>query len=202
MKIQKNAVLPVSKIMKYFGNVENIGNGRFVDKVFFFLLMKHAKNNSKDLLTIKKQDIPSIEEMTRYLINGNNMINPNEIGKDELKKTAVHEVGHAVARLLLFKEPGIKRITINAEGTGTLGYVMYKNTGGYTQSKQILLNKIKVSLAGIGAEKVFYDDFENGGTSDLEKATDTARNMITRYGMSDLGLARSFPSCRQADRCL
>ena len=190
MKIQKNAVLPVSKIMKYFGNVENIGNGRFVDKVFQEILMKHAKNNSKDLLTIKKQDIPSIEEMTRYLINGNNMINPNEIGKDELKKTAVHEVGHAVARLLLFKEPGIKKITINAEGTGTLGYVMYKNTGGYTQSKQILLNRIKVSLAGIGAEKVFYDDFENGGTSDLEKATDTARNMITRYGMSDLGLAR------------
>lgn len=44
------------------------------------------------------------------------------------RRTAVHEIGHATIRYILEKLPGIKKITINAEGTGTLGYVEYNNT--------------------------------------------------------------------------
>ena len=190
MKIEESAKEDVKKVIKYFCNVDNIGNGRFVDKLLQEILMKHAKNNSDDIITIKQQDIPTIQEMTSCIFRGQSMIDPSKITEEAQKNTAIHEVGHAILRLILFKEPGIKKITINAEGTGTLGYVAHKGTSGYTQSKTELLNMIKVSLAGMGAEKVYLGEYCNGNTSDLEHATRIARNMVTRYGMSKFGLAQ------------
>ena len=190
MKIEESAKEDVKKVIKYFCNVDNIGNGRFVDKLLQEILMKHAKNNSDDIITIKQQDIPTIQEMTSCIFRGQSMIDPSKITEEAQKNTAIHEVGHAILRLILFKEPGIKKITINAEGTGTLGYVAHKGTSGYTQSKTELLNMIKVLLAGMGAEKVYLGEYCNGNTSDLEHATRIARNMVTRYGMSKFGLAQ------------
>ena len=178
------------KIMKYFENVENIGNGRFVDRVLQETFLNHAKNCSDNLEIIKKEDIPTIKEITKLLLNGENMIDIDNISKDDLYRTAAHEVGHAVVRLLLTKKAGIKKITINAEGTGTLGYVQYSIASeGYTESKEELRNKIKISLAGMCAEKVFFGSYENGNSSDLKKATRIAEYMIRYYGMSDLGFA-------------
>lgn len=54
---------------------------------------------------------------------------------------------------------------------------------------QALEDNIKISMAGMAAEKVFVGTFENGNTSDLEKATGIAKSMVTRYGMSDIGFA-------------
>ena len=175
--------------MKYFSNVENIGNGRFVDKVMQETLMKHAKNRKENIGLIPSENIPTIKEMTEVIFNGQNMIDVTKITKEALKRTAVHEVGHAVVRLLLFKNPGIKKITINAEGTGNLGYVLHSNdSSGYTRGKTALLNEIKTRLAGMGAEEVYFGEFENGNTSDLEGATHIANMMITKFGMSNLGL--------------
>lgn len=99
--------------------------------------------------------------------------------------------GHAVARYLLTETPGIKKITINAEGRGTLGYVRHKRwIGSYTPGKTSLLNDIKINLAGLACESVYFGEYESGGSSDIEQATATAYNMITRLGMSDIGLAK------------
>lgn len=190
MLIDEEAKEDVKSIMKYFCNVNNIGNGRFVDKVLQEIIMKHAKNNSEDITKIKKEDIPTVQEMTSCMFRGQSMIDPSKINEEAKRDTAIHEVGHAIVRLLLFKEPGIKKITINAEGTGTLGYVKHSGTSGYTQSKTELSNMMKVSLAGMAAEQVYLGEFSNGNTSDLKNATGIARNMITRYGMSKLGLGQ------------
>ena len=188
--LENEAKAEVMKIMKYFENVENIGNGRFVDRVLQETFLNHAKNCSDNLEIIKKEDIPTIKEITKLLLNGENMIDLDKISKDDLYRTAAHEVGHAVVRLLLTKKAGIKKITINAEGTGTLGYVRYSIASeGYTESKEELRNKIKISLAGMCAEKVFFGSYENGNSSDLKKATRIAEYMIRYYGMSDLGFA-------------
>ncbi len=189
MILEDDAKEEVLKIMRYFESVDNIGNGRFVDKVIQETFLKHAINNSDKIEVIVKEDIPSIEQMTKSLLDGNNMINLNEITEEDLYRTAVHEVGHATARYVLTKESGIKKITINAEGTGTLGYVRYKNTGSYTKSKEEILNTVMISLAGMASEQIFLGNFDNGNGLDLRKATRLLENMIRYSGMSSLGLA-------------
>ena len=120
MKLEEEAKENVATLMKYFHNVENIGNGRFVDRVFQEALMKHAKNQKRQIDIIKKEEIPTIQEMTKQIFNGDYMIDPSRITDEDKKEVAIHEVGHALLRYLLFETPGIKKIVINAEGTGTL----------------------------------------------------------------------------------
>ena len=191
LKIDESAKSKVFEIMNYFCKVENIGNGRFVDKVLQAILLKHAENKSDNIDTIVEKDIPTIQEITETLLNGENMINPEKITEQSLRKTAIHEIGHAFVRYKLYQKPGILKITINLEGTGTLGYVQYKSEeGAYVRTKTVLLNEIKVCLAGMASEEVFLKEFANGNTSDLEKATNIAKNMITKYGMSRLGFGQ------------
>lgn len=189
--IEDKAKNKVLEIMNYFCSVENIGNGRFVDKVFQEIILNHAKNKNAEISVIKEEDIPTIKEMTESLFNGDKMINPEKISDKDLKETAIHEIGHAIMQYKLYKTSGIIKITINPEGGGTLGYVKHKTTEGkYVSNKSTLLKKIKVALAGMASEEEFIGEFSNGNTSDLKQATRIAKNMVTKYGMSDLGFAQ------------
>jgi len=180
----------VKSLMQYFCNVENIGNGRFVDKVLQETLLKHSRNGYIDIKNIDECDIPTVQEVIEVIYNKSNMINPEDITEEAKRKTAIHEVGHAVLRLLLFSKPGIKKITINVEGTGTLGYVSLDEKGSFTQSKSTLLKRIQVLLAGMAAEEIYFGEFENGNRSDLKKATNIAKRMVTEFGMSSLGFGQ------------
>ena len=199
IEIDDKVLEEVKAIMKYFYKVQNIGNGRFVDKVISKTLLKHSENHVKkqddtqddenSVIHIEVDDLPTIQELTKTLLDGNNMIDPSKINPEDLRKTAIHEIGHATVGFLLMNNR-IKKITCTAEGFGALGYVESESsTTSYTQSKKELLNRIQMLLAGIGAEEVFLGFYKNGGSSDLEKATNIARRIITQYGMSDLGLA-------------
>ena len=191
LTIEDKAKNKIVEIMNYFCNVENIGNGRFADKVFQEILIKHAKNMDGEISKIKEIDIPTIKEITNSLFNGDRMINPEAISEEDLRETAIHEIGHALVRYKLYNTPGIIKITINPEGRGTLGYVRHKiEEGQYVSHKSVLLNEIKVCLAGMAAEEEFIGEFSNGNSSDLENATRVAKNMITRYGMSELGFGQ------------
>ena len=181
----------VHGIMQYFESVENIGNGRFVDKVVQNTLLKMAQNRNSELSKILPEHIPTVKEMTDTLLGGKEMIDPSKISEESLRKTAAHEVGHATVCYLLTQKLGIKKITVKAEGMGTLGYVKYKENDEYLiYKKSFLLNRIKTCLAGMIAEDVYFGEHANGNTSDLEQATNLAYNMITKYGMSDLGYAQ------------
>ena len=186
--IDEGADQKIFDLMNYFNRVENIGNGRFADKVFHEILMKHAKNADKEVAVIKEQDIPTINEMTACLFNGEKMINPDIIDDEALRRTAIHEIGHAFVRYKLYGNPAIIKITIKPEGTGTLGYVRNDiSKFSYTSGKTQKHNWIKILLAGMGAEEVFLGEFDDGNGSDLEKATAIAKNMVMLHGMSDLG---------------
>lgn len=192
LKIEDDAKGNVEQVMKYFCNVENNGNGRFVDKVVQNTLLKLAKKDG-DITLVTKECIPSIQDMTRTMFAGESMINPDFIDEKSQRRTAIHEIGHATIRYVLEKLPGIKKITINAEGTGTLGYVEYNNTNfKYTSSKNEYLNRICGLLGGMCNEIVYFGEHESGNGSDLEKASKIVTNMITRFGMSDMGLY-TFP---------
>ena len=181
----------VHSVMQYFESVENIGNGRFVDKVVQNTLLKMAQNRNAELSVILPEHIPTVKEMTDTLLGGKDMIDPTKISEESLRKTAAHEVGHAAVSYLLTKKLGIKKITVKAEGMGTLGYVKYKEQDEYLiYKKSFILNRIKTCLAGMVAEDIYFGEHANGNTSDLEQATNLVYNMVTKFGMSDLGYAR------------
>ena len=199
LSIEESAKKDVKKVMKYFCNVENNGNGRFVDKVVQNTLLKLATKQG-DITIVTSDCVPSIQEMTKNMFAGERMINPEFIDEDSQRRTAIHEIGHATIRYVLEKTPGIKKITINAEGTGSLGYVEYNNSNfKYTSSKNQYLNRICGLLGGMCNEIVYLGEHESGNSSDLNKASNIVKNMITRYGMSSLGLY-TFPNENNIDK--
>jgi len=127
----------------------------------------------------------AIERVVAGLEKKNRLIN-----KKEKERVAYHEVGHAIVGALLTDEP-VHKISIIPRGIGALGYTLQLPTEDrYLMTKNELLNKISVLLGGRAAEEVFFGDISTGAQNDLEKATDTARKMVTMYGMSEkVGLA-------------
>jgi SpoVK/Ycf46/Vps4 family AAA+-type ATPase len=198
MNIQDEAKEKVKAIMKYFYSVENIGNGRFVDRVLQESIVRHSKNimkidkvSDERLLTIYAEDIPEIMEVAELLINNDEMVDVEKITPASLRKTAFHELGHAFVGYKLFDTPGIKLLTINAEGTGTLGHVSYDGSNyTLTNSREKFEKIITRLLAGMASEQVFIGYYESGNYSDLEQATGIAKRMVTSFGMSDFGLGQ------------
>ena len=135
---------------------------------------------------VKMEDFDeAIERVVAGLEKKNRLIN-----KKEKERVAYHEVGHAIVGALLTDEP-VHKISIIPRGIGALGYTLQLPTEDrYLMTKTELLNKIAVLLGGRAAEEVFFGDISTGAQNDLEKATDTARKMVTMYGMSEkIGLA-------------
>ena len=193
LTLTDSAIEPLSSLISFFSNVENSGNGRLADRIVQETLVKHASRNCTDdeFEIICDKDVPTVPEMTKIMYATDSFIDPTKIAEDALRRTAYHEIGHAFVRYELFATPGIKIITINADGSGTLGKVQYKEDAeSYTSSKQKLMNRIATSMAGMASEEFFLEYFENGNSSDLKHATAIATNMVTKYGMSDLGFAR------------
>ena len=183
------------KLMNFFVGVENIGNGRFVDKVVQETLLNHSRLKNEDISVISEEAIPSIQEMSESVYSVAGFINPDNIKEKKLRKTAIHELGHAMVSVLIDDNSRIKNITINPKGSGSLGHTLFlKDKSDYTQSKSELLKDIKVYLGGLANEEVVLGEFENGGTSDLEKCTTICNNMISRFGMSSLGLCQLNPN--------
>lgn len=179
----------VKKVMQYFVSVPNFGNGRFSERVMNVAVEMHAERIAEsgeikdDLLVITKDDVPTVKYLLDHMPDGKNMINPENIKDAQNERTAVHELGHALLQKLLDPENSIKTITILAEGSGALGYVQHSNDAIYTPTKSVLESRICVLMAGIASEEVFLGEYGNGGTSDLERATSIAQNMVSKYGM-------------------
>lgn len=193
LKLDDSALEPLSLLISFFSNVENSGNGRLADRIVQETLVKHASRECTDneFEIICDKDVPTVPEMTKIMYAADSFIDPTKIAEDALRRTAYHEIGHAFVRYELFATPGIKIITINADGSGTLGKVQYKEDAeSYTSSKEKLMNRIATCMAGMASEEFFLNYFENGNSSDLKHATVIATNMVTKYGMSDLGFAR------------
>ncbi len=108
------------------------------------------------------------------------------LGPEEKKIVAVHEVGHAlVAALQKHSEP-VQKITIVPRTKGALGYTMQlPEEEKYLSSKDEILDEIRVFCGGRAAEEVKIGSITTGASNDIERATAHARQMITRFGMSE-----------------
>ncbi len=101
------------------------------------------------------------------------------------KLTAYHEAGHAVVSYYLPTQANVKEVSIIPRGVAG-GYTMYKNDEDkYYISKTEMQEKLIALLGGRAAEKLVLDDISTGASNDIEVATNIARDMVTKYGMSD-----------------
>ncbi len=100
--------------------------------------------------------------------------------------TAYHESGHAVAARFLRHVDPVHYITIIPRGMAG-GFTLYRPNEDYEDftTREEMYERIVTALGGRMAEKLFLDDISTGASSDIQHATNLARSMVTRYGMSD-----------------
>ena len=107
------------------------------------------------------------------------------ISDHDKKLTAYHEAGHAVVSRYLPTQTPVKEVSIIPRGVAG-GYTMYKsNEDKYYISKTEMQEKLIALLGGRAGEKIALDDISTGASNDIEVATQIARDMVTKYGMTD-----------------
>lgn len=111
--------------------------------------------------------------------------------ESEKKHTAYHEAGHAMIAYYLDLDP-VQQISIIPSGRA-LGYTLNPPTEDkYSEYKSELKKNISMLLGGRAAEEIVYGDVSGGASNDIERATATAKKMVTRLGMSDVLGPRCF----------
>ncbi|MCR4691664.1 MAG: ATP-dependent zinc metalloprotease FtsH [Lachnospiraceae bacterium] len=109
------------------------------------------------------------------------------ISDKEKKITAYHEAGHAILFHVLPEMDPVYTISIIPTGVGAAGYTMpLPEKDEMFMTKGHMLQDIMVDLGGRIAEEIIFDDITTGASSDIKKATQVARSMVTRFGMSEL----------------
>ena len=134
---------------------------------------KHEEIENDDIEEAVKKVTVGLEKKDRIISD-----------KDK-KLTAYHEAGHAVVSRYLPTQTNVKEVSIIPRGVAG-GYTMYKtNEDKYYISKTEMQEKLIALLGGRAAEKLVLNDISTGASNDIEVATQIARDMVTKYGMSD-----------------
>ncbi|MBB1628414.1 ATP-dependent zinc metalloprotease FtsH [Achromobacter sp. UMC71] len=105
--------------------------------------------------------------------------------EEERKNTAYHESGHAIVARLLPKTDPVHKVTIIPRGRALGVTMQLPETDRYSMDKSRLLSTIAVLFGGRIAEELFMDQMTTGASNDFERATAIARDIVTRYGMTD-----------------
>ena len=134
---------------------------------------KHEEIEKDDIEEAVKKVTVGLEKKTRVY------------SEKDKKLTAYHEAGHAVVSKYLPTQTDVKEVSIIPRGVAG-GYTMYKSDEDkYYISRTEMQEKLIALLGGRAAEKLVLDDISTGASNDIEVATKIAREMVTKYGMSD-----------------
>lgn len=129
-------------------------------------------------------EMPEIEDAMIKVVVGTEKKTRN-MGEKERKLTAYHEAGHAIVTKLLPSQDPVHQISIIPRGRAG-GYTMsLPKEDKYYETKSDMIDSIIVLLGGRAAEKLKLDDISTGASNDIERATKIARQMVTKFGMSD-----------------
>ncbi len=108
------------------------------------------------------------------------------IKKDEKKRVAYHESGHAIIAYLLPGADPVHKISIVPRGLSALGYTQQLPTDEkYLITKEDMLDKVSVLLGGRAAEEVIFGTISTGAQNDLSRATDIVKALVTQFGMDE-----------------
>jgi cell division protease FtsH len=108
------------------------------------------------------------------------------MSEEERRNTAYHESGHAIVAKLLPKTDPVHKVTIIPRGRALGVTMQLPEQDRYAYDREYLLNRVAVLFGGRIAEEVFMNQMTTGASNDFERATQMARDMVTRYGMSDV----------------
>jgi cell division protease FtsH len=123
----------------------------------------------------------AVERIVAGLEKRNRVLNPRE-----REIVAYHEMGHALVALALPGMDPVHKVSIIPRGIGALGYTIQLPTEDrFLMTREELERKMMVMLGGRAAELVVFDHLSTGAANDLQRVTDVARSMVTRYGMSE-----------------
>ena len=123
----------------------------------------------------------AIERIVAGLEKRSRLLSPHE-----REVVAHHEMGHAIVATALPGVDPVHKVSIIPRGVGALGYTLQRPTEDrFLLSRRELENRMAVLLGGRAAEQLAFDEVSTGAADDLNKATDIARNMVTRFGMHD-----------------
>jgi len=130
----------------------------------------------KDLMEAIERAFVGLEKKNRKI---------NELEK---KIVSYHESGHALMAELTEGATRVTKVSIIPRGLGALGYTLHlpDEENRFLKQKHELMAEIDVLLGGRAAEELFVGDISTGAGNDLQRATDILRDMITKYGMSDV----------------
>ena len=130
----------------------------------------------KDLMEAIERAFVGLEKKNRKI---------NELEK---KIVSYHESGHALMAELTEGATRVTKVSIIPRGLGALGYTLHlpDEENRFLKQKHELMAEIDVLLGGRAAEDIFVGDISTGAGNDLQRATDILRDMITKYGMSDV----------------
>lgn len=130
--------------------------------------------NEKDFMNAIERIVAGLEQHSKIML------------PEEKKRIAFHEMGHATASLSLGTGERVHKVSIIPRGMGSLGYTIRRPTEDrYLIDQNQMLAKIAVLLGGRASEKLFFNSVSTGAEDDLIKATELARAMVTRYGMTE-----------------
>ena len=150
--------------------------------------LSNILNEAAIIATINKHDEienDDIEEAVKKVTVGLEK-KARVISDKDKKLTAYHEAGHAVVSRYLPTQANIKEVSIIPRGVAG-GYTMYKtDEDKYYISKTEMQEKLIALLGGRAAEQLVLSDISTGASNDIEVATKIARDMVTKYGMSDI----------------
>src|SRR5438093_9946017 len=153
----------------------------------------HAARKGKEVVDAMDFD-EAIDRVVGGLERRSRVINPRE-----KEIVAYHEAGHALVAESREHADRVAKISVIPRGVSALGYTQQQPTEDrYLMTRAELLDRLDVLLGGRVAEELVFGDVSTGAQDDLQRATDMARHMVARYGMSQaLGLA-TFEQPRQA----
>ena len=125
-----------------------------------------------------------LEESVEVVIAGYQRKNA-VISQKEKELIAYHEIGHALVAAMQKDSAPVHKITIIPRTSGALGYTMQVDEGEkFLMTKEEALARIATLTGGRSAEELVFNTCTSGASNDIEKATQLARAMVTRYGMS------------------
>ena len=151
-------------------DLENLMN----EAAIFAARRNHTKITSRDIEDANLKVMMGSEKKSRVLT------------EEEKKLTAYHEAGHAVVAKIVDKNADVHKISIIPRGRAG-GFTMYvPDEDRMYVSRNEMLNQIMIMLGGRVAEKLTMDDISTGASNDIERATSLARQMVKKYGMSEV----------------
>ena len=131
--------------------------------------------------------VKQFEKATERVIGG--IEKKSLMTREERKRVAYHEAGHAVAGWFLEHSDPLLKVTIIPRSKGSLGFAQYLPSEVSLYGREQLLDMIKTALGGRIAEEIFYESVTTGASDDINKVTKIAQGLVQTYGMTqNIGL--------------